>query len=307
MRSGGNAVLAALGILLAAALVLGQGRFFWVGVGAVVCAGVRAGRVALGAAAATGADARGRRLPRALRGVRALEPVVDPLVGGARPVVGLLQPHLCLSGVSRAGAVRGSPAVRGRARGARRAARVVVARREGVRARRRTARAAARADRVLEHARAHRGVRSAARASALVAAHGCAASLRLGGRDPAHAVARRVAARDGCGCRVARARARAVRARAAAGDLGAAGSRRGCVRALVRRDLRGRAVALRPALGRALARARARRRRGCSSRCWRGRRSRGRCFGARRGCSCRSASRRSSSSALARRSTSPIR
>jgi tetratricopeptide (TPR) repeat protein len=38
VRSGGNAVLAALGILLAAALVLGQGRFFWVGVGAVVCA-----------------------------------------------------------------------------------------------------------------------------------------------------------------------------------------------------------------------------------------------------------------------------
>ena len=68
--------------------------------------------------------------------------------------MGLLQPHLCLSGVSRAGAVRGSPAVRGRARGARRAARLVVARREGVRARRRTARAAARADRVLEHARA---------------------------------------------------------------------------------------------------------------------------------------------------------
>ena len=38
MRSGGNAVLAALGILLAAALVLGEGRFFWVAVLAVVCA-----------------------------------------------------------------------------------------------------------------------------------------------------------------------------------------------------------------------------------------------------------------------------
>jgi len=38
VRSGGNAVLAALGILLAAALVLGEGRFFWVGVLAVVCA-----------------------------------------------------------------------------------------------------------------------------------------------------------------------------------------------------------------------------------------------------------------------------
>jgi hypothetical protein len=38
VRSGGNAVLAALGILLAAALVLGEGRFFWVGVAAVVSA-----------------------------------------------------------------------------------------------------------------------------------------------------------------------------------------------------------------------------------------------------------------------------
>lgn len=38
MRSGGNAVLAALGVLLAAALVLGEGRFFWVGVLVVVCA-----------------------------------------------------------------------------------------------------------------------------------------------------------------------------------------------------------------------------------------------------------------------------
>ena len=262
MRSGGNAVLAALGILLAAALVLGQGRFFWVGVGAVVCAACVLG-ASLWGLLPRPVLTRAGAVCLALFGAFALWSLaVDSLVGGARPVVGLLQPHLCLSGVSRAGAVRGSPAVRGRARGARRAARLVVARREGVRARRRTARAAARADRVLEHARADRGVRCAARASALVAAHGCAASLRLGGRDPADAVARRVAARDGCGCRVARARARAVRARAAAGDLGAAGSRGRRVRAHARRDRRGRAVALRPALGRALARARARRRRG---------------------------------------------
>jgi hypothetical protein len=38
VRSGGNAVLAALGILLAAALLLGEGRFFWVGVAAIVAA-----------------------------------------------------------------------------------------------------------------------------------------------------------------------------------------------------------------------------------------------------------------------------
>ena len=125
----------------------------------------------------------------------------------------------------------------------------------------------------------HRGVRSAARASALVAAHGCAASLRLGGRDPADAVARRVAARDGCGCRVARARARPVRAGVSAGDLGAVRLWRSGVFALSFDGIaEGRAVALRPALGRALARARARRG-GCGRRralSADGRRSRGR-------------------------------
>jgi O-antigen ligase len=39
VRSGGNVILAALGILLAFALVAGEGRFFWIGAAAVIAAG----------------------------------------------------------------------------------------------------------------------------------------------------------------------------------------------------------------------------------------------------------------------------
>src|SRR6185295_10213461 len=49
MRSGGNVILAALGVLLAAALVAGEERFFWVGAAAVVVAAVLLGASLLGA------------------------------------------------------------------------------------------------------------------------------------------------------------------------------------------------------------------------------------------------------------------
>ena len=90
------ALLAAAGALLLAALLgggaSGDSRLLWIGGGAALAAGIAAAASFLGALPRPSPGRCRRRLPRARGRLRGVERSHDPLVGPARPLVGLHEP-----------------------------------------------------------------------------------------------------------------------------------------------------------------------------------------------------------------------
>ncbi len=237
MRRASVALLVAAGALLAAAIFFSggstDGPLAWIGGGAIVAAG------AAGAAALSGRlpvpelDRPGPSVRGAARRVRRLERDLDCVVGGARPLVELLQPRPRLSGLCRARPgrrrCRATSAQDGRLRprGADRRRLLVGPGREGdPRALRglRTLCPAPLAGRLLERARAPGRARAAprpldripARARSAVAGRGGRPRVRPRDRGRAH-----VLARGAAGCRLRDRRLPRFEPRARRGDRGA--------------------------------------------------------------------------------------